>query len=60
MLLALLVVGLTVSAQTGSMLSGVVTDAVTGDTIYYPSVRYKGPDLAVSGTAQGHYNIVRK
>ena len=40
MLLALLVVGLTVSAQTGSMLSGVVTDAVTGDTIYYPSVRY--------------------
>ena len=38
MLLALLVVGLTISAQTGSMLSGVVTDAVTGDTIYYPSV----------------------
>lgn len=60
MLLALLVVGLTVSAQTGSMLSGVVTDAVTGDTIYYPSVRYKGYDIAVSGTAQGHYNIVRK
>lgn len=60
MLLALLVVGLTISAQTGSMLSGVVTDAVTGDTIYYPSVRYKGHDIAVSGTAKGHYNIVRK
>ena len=32
---------------------GVVTDAVTGDTIFYPSASYKGNHIAVSGDAQG-------
>ena len=60
MVFALLFAGLTVSAQTESMLTGIVTDAATGDTIYYPSVSYKGHHIAVSGTAKGEYTIVRK
>ena len=42
MVFALLIMGLTISAQTQGMLTGVVTDATTGDTIYYPSASYKG------------------
>ena len=42
------------------MLTGIVTDAATGDTIYYPSVSYKGHHIAVSGTAKGEFSIVRK
>ena len=60
MVFALLIMGLTISAQTQGMLTGVVTDATTGDTIYYPSASYKGHDIAVSGTAKGQYTIVRK
>ena len=60
MAFALLFAGLAVSAQTESMLMGIVTDAATGDTIYYPSVSYKGQHIAVSGTAKGEYTIVRK
>jgi len=60
MAFALLFAGLAVSAQTESMLTGIVTDAATGDTIYYPSVSYKGNHIAVSGTAKGEYSIVRK
>ena len=60
MVLALLFTGLAVSAQTEGLLTGVVTDAATGDTIYYPSVSYKGQHIAVSGTAKGEYTIVRK
>ena len=60
MVFALLFAGLAVSAQTESMLTGIVTDAATGDTIYYPSVSYKGHHIAVSGTAKGEYSIVRK
>ena len=60
MVFALLIMGLTISAQTQSMLTGVVTDATTGDTIYYPSASYKGHEIAVSGTAKGQYTIVRK
>lgn len=60
MAFALLFAGLAVSAQTESMLTGIVTDAATGDTIYYPSVSYKGHHIAVSGTAKGEYSIVRK
>ena len=60
MVFALLFTGLAVSAQTESMLTGIVTDAATGDTIYYPSVSYKGLHIAVSGTAKGEYSIVRK
>ena len=59
-LFALLFTGIAVSAQTESMLTGVVTDAATGDTIYYPSVSYKGHHIAVSGTAKGEYAVVRK
>ena len=60
MVFALLFMGLTISAQTQGMLTGVVTDATTGDTIYYPSASYKGHEIAVSGTAKGQYTIVRK
>ena len=60
MAFALLFAGIAVSAQTESMLTGIVTDAATGDTIYYPSVSYKGHHIAVSGTAKGEYSIVRK
>ncbi len=56
----MLFVGLNASAQTESKITGVVTDAVTGDTIYYPSASYKGHQIAVSGTAKGQYAIVRK
>lgn len=59
-LFALLFTVIAVSAQTESMLTGIVTDAATGDTIYYPSVSYKGNHIAVSGTAKGEYSIVRK
>lgn len=60
MVFALLFTGLAVSAQTEGVLTGIVTDAATGDTIYYPSVSYKGQHIAVSGTAKGEYAIVRK
>ena len=60
MAFALLFTGLAVSAQTEGVLTGIVTDAATGDTIYYPSVSYKGQHIAVSGTAKGEYTIVRK
>lgn len=60
MVFSLLFTGLVVSAQTEGVLTGIVTDAATGDTIYYPSVSYKGQHIAVSGTAKGEYSIVRK
>ena len=60
MVFALLFAGIAVSAQTEGVLTGIVTDAATGDTIYYPSVSYKGNHIAVSGTAKGEYSIVRK
>ena len=60
MAFALLFAGLAVSAQTEGLLTGIVTDAATGDTIYYPSVSYKGHHIAISGTAKGEYAIVRK
>ena len=49
------IVAISVNAQ----IHGVVTDAVTGDTILYPSASYKGNHVAVSGDAQGHYFIER-
>ena len=42
-----------------AQLSGVVTDAATGDTLLYPSASYKGHHIAVSGNAQGRYSIER-
>lgn len=55
---------LTLSLLTGipaaqAQLQGVVTDAVTGDTILYPTAAYKGRHVAVSGNAQGRYSIER-
>lgn len=48
-------VALTANAQ----ISGVVTDAQTGDTLLYPSASYKGNRVAVSGDAHGFYRIER-
>lgn len=45
-----------VSAQN---IQGTVTDAQTGDTLFYPSASYKGNHVAVSGNAYGHYSIAR-
>lgn len=54
-LLALVVFPLHVWGQ----MTGVVTDAENGDTIFYPSVSYKGHHVAVSGNAHGEYKIER-
>ena len=48
-------VSMTISAQ----ITGVVTDAQTGDTLLYPSASYKGNHVAVSGDAHGRYTIER-
>lgn len=40
-------------------ISGVVTDASTKDTIFYPSATYRGHQVAVSGNAMGAYSIDR-
>jgi plasmid maintenance system killer protein len=53
LLLILCLGSITVHAQ----ISGVITDAQTGDTIAYPSASYKGHHVAVSGDAKGHYSI---
>ena len=42
-----------------AQITGVVTDAQTGDTIIYPSASYKGYHVAVSGDAHGRYSIER-
>lgn len=55
MLVMMLAVALSASAQ----ITGTITDAVTGDTLSYPSVAYKGHKIAVSGNAQGGYKIDR-
>lgn len=51
-----LFLALQAGAQT---LSGTVTDEQTGDTLIYPSVSYKGHQVAVSGNAMGEYTIER-
>lgn len=55
-LIGLLMIAFSAHAQ----ITGTVTDAVTGDTLFYPSVSYKGHKIAVSGNAQGHYRIERR
>ncbi len=50
-----LMLATSVSAQ----IHGVVTDAETGDTLFYPSASYKGNHVAVSGNAMGEYSIAR-
>ena len=47
------------SLSTQAQISGVITDAQTGDTILYPSASYKGNHVAVSGDANGRYRIAR-
>nr|WP_315347026.1 DUF5686 family protein [Hoylesella enoeca] len=44
----------TVSAQT---ITGVVTDAQTGDTVAFPSASYQGHQVAMSGDIAGRYSI---
>ena len=47
----------TVALAAGAQITGVVVDAENGDTIFYPSVSYKGHHIAVSGDAHGRYSI---
>lgn len=54
-IIVLLFIGITTQAQ----ITGVVTDASTGDTLYYPSAAYKGYHVAVSGDVKGRYMIER-
>lgn len=55
-----LIAVLMMSVSAHAQITGVVTDAVTGDTLAYPSVSYKGHKVAVSGNAQGRYSIERR
>ena len=43
----------------GQRITGVVTDAETGDTIPMASVAYKGHNVAVISSASGYYSIAR-
>ena len=52
----LLVQALTISGQ---RITGVVTDAETGDSIPMASVVYKGHQVAVISSVNGHYSIPR-
>ena len=47
------------SLMAHAQLTGTITDAATGDTIFYPSASYKGHHIAVSGNAMGFYSIER-
>lgn len=42
-----------------AQITGVVTDAETGDTILYPSVQYKAQKIRTTGDAHGRYQIAR-
>lgn len=53
----ILLLFLWLSAAARAQITGVVTDALTGDTIAYPSASYKGHHMAVSGDAQGRFSI---
>ncbi|EGV28650.1 hypothetical protein HMPREF9431_00095 [Segatella oulorum F0390] len=53
----ILLLFLWLSAAAQAQITGVVTDALTGDTIAYPSAFYKGHHMAVSGDAQGRFSI---
>lgn len=55
----ILLLFLWLSAGARAQITGVVTDALTGDTIAYPSASYKGHHMAVSGDAQGRFSIER-
>lgn len=53
----ILLLFLWLSAAAQAQITGIVTDALTGDTIAYPSASYKGHHMAVSGDAQGRFSI---
>lgn len=53
----ILLLFLWLSAGARAQITGVVTDALTGDTIAYPSASYKGHHMAVSGDVQGRFSI---
>ena len=55
----ILLLFLWLSAAARAQITGVVTDALTGDRIAYPSASYKGHHMAVSGDAQGRFSIER-
>ena len=55
----ILLLFLWLSAAAQAQITGVVTDALTGDTIAYPSASYKGHHMAVIGDAQGRFSIER-
>ena len=55
-LLALLLLPVTGRAQT---ISGVITDAETGDSIAYASVVYKGHNVSAISSFSGQYSIAR-
>lgn len=57
LILLFLVLSQTVGAQ---RITGVVVDAVTGDSIPFASVQYKGHRLAVVGEASGTFSIERR
>ena len=48
-----------VAQNVAAQISGVVTDAYTGDTIASASVIYQGHHVAVSGDLEGRYTIER-
>lgn len=52
-----LTLALGVNAQ---MISGVVVDEESGDSIPYPSMKYKKGNIAVAGNASGRFSIERK
>lgn len=58
-ILHIIILLMALSMAARAQLSGVVTDAATGDTLLYPSASYKGHHIAVSGNAQGRYSIER-
>ncbi|MGN1376482.1 MAG: DUF5686 family protein [Prevotella sp.] len=55
-ILLLLIITTEISAQT---ITGVVVDFETGDSIAYPSLRYKKAGIAKSGDASGRFSIKR-
>ena len=56
----ILLIGLLLfSSGIKAQITGTVTDAATGDTLFYPSASYKGHHIAVSGNASGLYSIER-
>jgi len=57
----LIILFLTLSSVVNAqMISGVVVDEESGDSISYPSLRYKRGNIAVAGNASGRFSIERR